>query len=194
MKKLLSIIFLSLLLSGNAYSFTKKEIYFQPSCSFLKISLIKSLIGEPKLKLFESGPNYIDPWYSEEAIHWYSDDNHMIFSSLVAYTSKKPLDLFIFKLGRSEPINLNVIYLPFISEADYLDFIGYKKNTPLFNLSSDRIKDILKIKSNQLGNLLDKEIINNDSISFYAPDYGLKEYREYCEIELEVVEKPKKLF
>ena len=194
MKKLLGIFLVIFLFSGNAYSFTKKEIYFQPACFFAEILLIKPLIGEPKLKLFELLSNYIDPWYSEEAIHWYSNDKHMIFSSLVPYTSKKPLDLFIFKLKRSEPINLDVIYLPFISEADYLDFIGYKKNTPLFNLNSDRIKDILKIKSNQLGNLLNKEIINNDSISFYAPDYGLKEYGKYCEIELEVVEKPKKIF
>ena len=194
MKKILAVIVLSLLFSGNAYSFLKKEIYFQPSCGFSNILLIKPLVGEPKLKLFESGSNYIEPWYSEEAIHWYSDDNHMIFSSLVAYTSKKPLDLFIFKLRRNEPIDLDVIYLTFISEADYLDFIGYKKNTPLFNLNSDRIKNILNIKSNQLGNLLNKEIINNDGISFYALDYGLKEYGKYCEIKLEVVEKPKKLF
>ena len=204
MKKLfLSILVLSLLLSGNAYSFTKKELFFEISefCSMGALILTEPLIGEPNLKLYENS-NFVELWISEEAVHWHSNDNFMIFATLADYTSKKPEDLFILKLKRKKPINLEVIYLSFVFEKDYFDFIGYKNNQKPFILDSKQIKRLItankmnKTSDNKLAKLLVNEIIDTDRIYFTGEDYGSKneQIHKKCDSELKLLKKPKKVF
>ena len=202
MKKLLSIIVLGLLLSGNAYSFTKKQYYFESEyCSAEALLLTEPLIGEPNLKLYENS-NFVEPWISEEAVHWHSNDNFMIFATLADYSGKKPEDLFILKLKRKKPIKLEVIYLSFVFEKDYFDFIGYKYNQKPFILDSKQIKRLItankmnKTSDNKLAKLLVNEIYYSDSISFYGPGYGLKKnsVNQDCDSELKLINKPEKIF
>ena len=194
---------LGLLLSGNAYSFAKKEFYFEISafCSAGALLLTEPLIGEPNLKLYENS-NFVEPWISEEAVHWHSNDNFMIFATLADYSGKKPEDLFILKLKRKKPIKLEVIYLSFVFEKDYFDFIGYKYNQKPFILDSKQIKRLItankmnKTSDNKLAKLLVNEIYYSDSISFYGPDYGLKKnsVNQDCDSELKLINKPEKIF
>jgi len=202
MNKLLSIIVLGLLLSGNAYSFTKKQYYFESEyCSAEALLLTEPLIGEPNLKLYENS-NFVEPWISEEAVHWHSNDNFMIFATLADYTNKKPKDLFILKLKRKKPIKLEIIYLSFESEKDYFSFIGYKNNQPPYILDSKQIKKLItgnkmnKTWDNKLAKLLVNEIFYSDSIEFYGTDYGLKmnSVNQDCDSDLRLINKPEKIF
>ena len=203
MKKILVFIFLSFLFSQSANSFVKKEYFFEieDSCSMESLVLIEPLIGEPKLKIY-SNTSFIEPWYSNEAIHWHSNDNFLIFATLAYYSKKKTKDLFLFKLKRKKPINIEVIYISFIFEKDYFDFIGYKFNQPQFILDSKQVKNLIirnemnKTSDNKLAKLLVNEIFNEEFISFYAPTYGLKSelVKTICESELNLIDKPKKVF
>ena len=203
MKKILTFIFLSFLFSQSANSFGKKEFYFEIKypCSMEGLVLIEPLIGEPILKIY-SNTNFIEPWWSDEAIHWHSNDNFLIFATLVDYTDKKPKDLFIFKLKRKKPINIEVIYISFIFEKDYFDFIGYKYNQPPYILDSKQVKKLItgnemnKTWDNKLAKLLVNEIFDNETIAFYPPEYGLKSQlvKTSCDSELNLIEKPKKVF
>ena len=125
-----------------------------------------------------------------------------IFATLADYSGKKPEDLFILKLKRKKPINLEVIYLSFEFEKDYFDFIGYKNNKKPFILDSKQIKRLItankmnKTSDNKLAKLLVNEIYYSDSISFYGPDYGLKKnsVNQNCDSELKLINKPEKIF
>ena len=203
MKKFLSILILSFLFSGNSYSFTKKEFYFETSgsCSAGALLLTEPLIGEPNLKLYENS-NFVEPWISKDAVHWHSNDNFMIFATLADYTYKKPKDLFILKLKRKKPIKLESIYLSFESEKDYFSFIGYKNNQPQYILDSKQIKKLItgnkmnKTWDNKLAKLLVNEIFYSDTIEFYGTDYGLKlnSANQDCDSDLKLINKPEKIF
>jgi len=192
MKKLLGIVVLGLLLSGNAYSdiFLKKT-YLKDSplgdCLWINsIILENKFLGDPKLLLFTNN-NFTEHWYEKEARFWDKNENYYVFSSFVDYSGKNEIDLFVFRVTRKEPIMFHSFYFLFPKFKDYQEYFRVKNSTINF-----LNKDLRSTKEN----LILKNFLEIDNLSTWD-NYNLSdkvEISSYDECEMSVVQEPKNLF